>query len=701
MDARATTVTSIHSPSVMETWLTSRQRTVVRVAWLAAAITALTLLVVNIPSRYDQLATLTPATGSGHAQSRISAEVYAHSIVGLEVLLGLSWFAVAVVIVRHRPADRLALLTSFMLVSFLVSFTPAETADRHPALATPISILSFVSWVLLGLFCYLFPDGRFVPHRLRAWIIPFVAIQALMSFSWLPFSTHRWPASLHTVLTLGLWGSYVFAQLYRYRKVSGPVERQQAKWLLFGLTGIVSVFGSYLLLSLFVPTITWPGSSPDLAFRALSFVGFMLIPVSIAIAILRYRLWDIDLLINRTLVYSALTVMVVGLYVVVVGYLGAVFATGDHLAFSLVATSIVAVLFQPAKERLQRAVNQLMYGVRDDPYAVLTRLGQRLEATLAPEAILPTVVETVAQALKLPYAAIALEEGNELVPNAAYGVPTGEIVTMPLIAQSAVIGQLQLAPRVPGEPFSLADRGLLEGIAAQAAIAAHAVQLTADLQRSRERLVSTREEERRRLRRDLHDGLGPALASLTLKLDAARNQLVRNPTVTDTLLADAKAQTQSAIADIRRLIYNLRPPALDDLGLVAAIRQHAEHLNFALGADGLRVSIDAPASLPPLPAAVEVAAYRIALEALTNVARHAGAHQCVIRFWPEDANLKVEITDDGGGLPHHHRPGVGIHSMRERAEELGGTCLIERLPGSGTRVEVRLPFTVNATLEEG
>jgi len=166
------------------------------------------------------------------------------------------------------------------------------------------------------------------------------------------------------------------------------------------------------------------------------------------------------------------------------------------------------VLVQPLRQRLQRGVNRLLYGERDEPYAVLSRLGRRLEGTLAPDAVLPAIVETVAGALKLPYAAIALREGECLAVVAAFGQPVGDPLRLPLVYRHEAVGELLLAPRAPGEPFSPADRRLLDDLARQAGVAAHAVRLTADLQRSRERLVTLREEERRRLRRDPHDGLG-------------------------------------------------------------------------------------------------------------------------------------------------------------------------------------------------
>jgi len=318
---------------------------------------------------------------------------------------------------------------------------------------------------------------------------------------------------------------------------------------------------------------------------------------------------------------------------------------------------------------------------------VLARLGQRLEATLAPEAVLPTIVETVAQALKLPSASIAIRDGERFLPSAAYGVPTSAWFTFPLVYQSEIVGHLHVAPRAPDEPLTDADKRLLEHIAHQASIAVHATRLTADLQRSRERVVTAREEERRRLRRDLHDGLGPALAGLTLQVGAIRNLLLRDPAAADQMLVEMGGEIEAAIADIRRLVYELRPRSLDELGLVAALRACAEQH----GMDGLRVVVEAPDELPPLPAAVEVAAYRIAREALTNATRHARARTCRIRL-ALDAGLRLEISDDGIGLPPERRAGVGLVSMRERADELGGACEITSAPGHGTWILAVLPF---------
>jgi signal transduction histidine kinase len=355
-------------------------------------------------------------------------------------------------------------------------------------------------------------------------------------------------------------------------------------------------------------------------------------------------------------------------------------------------------------------VNRLLYGDRDDPYAALSRLGRRLESTITPEAVLPAVVTTVREALKLPYAAIYLKQDDNdhkivaesaapslHVENGKIHVPgmNREGQCIPLIHQGETLGYLVLGPRTPNEAFSSSDLRLVDDLAPQVGVAVHAMRLTSDLQRSREQLVLTREEERRRLRRDLHDGLGPNLASQGLKLAAVKQLLLSDPSSAMPLLDQVMAQNKSTVDEVRRLVYGLRPPALDELGLVAAIRDHVSGMD---GKSTLEIAIAEPtAGLPPLSAAAEVAAYRIVLEALTNVIRHARAQHCTIRFSldEKEANqaLQIEIQDDGIGLPEARRAGVGTRSMRERAEELGGTCVIEPGMGRGTRVCVKLPIS--------
>jgi signal transduction histidine kinase len=328
-------------------------------------------------------------------------------------------------------------------------------------------------------------------------------------------------------LTFVVFG--IYAQIHRYRRVSTPEERQQTKWVVFGFAlwfgYILFSTGPYFYTTALPPDATVPWWVP------LSGLGWWLslsiVPISLTIAITRYRLWNIDLLINRTLVYSALTASVVAVYVLVIGGLGLLFQSSDSLLTPLLATGLAAVLFQPLRERLQGAVNRMMYGERDDPVAVISILAEQLERTGTPQSALSSIVKTVAQTLKLPYAAIELGEQGEAA--ASFGIQVNDMQRMPLVYQGESVGYLVVARRAPEESFSPKDHQLLENIARQAGAAAFNARLTADLQHARTWLVTAREEERRRLRRDLHDGLGPELASLMLKLDATRNLLAKDP----------------------------------------------------------------------------------------------------------------------------------------------------------------------------
>jgi len=609
--------------------------------------------------------------------------------------------------------------------------------------------IEFAGLILAGVFLMLlFPDGRLRSRRWRivAWTAVLGAALAALADGFYPglLLTHGYIENplgamgsigrqlttygslaaskvLASALLLVSTLAALFSPLLRLQRARED-ERQQLKWFLYGAVPSamgLSVFlvevliSNYTINSMFktmdmlnIPQLE--ASSAYALFYATSYTpafALLILAVFTCVAILRYRLYDIDLLINRTLVYGSLSAGVAGIYVLAVVGLGALFQARGNLAVSLVATGAVAVLFQPLRNRLQRGVNRLMYGERDDPYAVLSRLGRRLEATIAPEAALTTIVQTIAQALKLPYVAILLKEGDGFRSAVAYGSPTEEPEALPLVYQREEIGRLVIAPRAPGEGFSDTDGRLLEDLARQAEVAVHAVRLTADLQRSRERLVATREEERRRLRRDLHDGFGPTLASLALGLNVARKLMAGNELQdADGVLARLEHETEETVADVRRLIYGLRPPALDDLGLIAAIRQQAESQGMVSAPIDTRTDeyrenelvfrMEAPEELPPLPAAVEVAAYRIAQEAITNIARHARARTCRVRLSVDEAAnvLRLEVTDDGVGMPEGRPAGVGLSSMRERALELGGACDVEPISTGGTRVVARLPL---------
>ncbi|HEU5227299.1 MAG TPA: GAF domain-containing sensor histidine kinase [Ktedonobacteraceae bacterium] len=615
------------------------------------------------------------------------------------------WIAVSLVIFWRRSDDWMALYIALLLVMLVTSLSPAfSVLSRIVGLASPlgvcITLLQLLSFSSIIFFFALFPDGRFVPGWTRWMTLAYLAWQVPLCLpSTSPFSLVHWPPLLLASLLLCMILACGFAQLYRYRCVSTVIQRQQTKWVVFGML-IGTLFDAANLL----PPLIWPAfsqsGSAQALYAILSEVTFplvlLLVPITIGVAVLRYRLWDIDLLINRTLVYGLLTASIIGLYLLVVVGLGTLFSVLGNLLLSLLATGLVAVLVQPLRQRLQRAVNHLMFGERDEPYRVLAQLGRRLEATLAIDSLLPTMVQTVAQALKLPSVAITSKQQGEDILVASTGEASREArARVPLVAQSEHVGDLWLSARAPGELLTPADLHLLHDLAPQIAVAVQAVRLTAelrhlttDLQQSRIRLVTAREEERRRLRRDLHDGLGPTLASLTFKIDAARNLLTRDSERANRLLESVRQQAQEAITDIRRLVYDLRPPTLDELGLLSALREQAASYQH----QGLQILIEAPECLPALPAAVEVAAYRIAQEALINVVRHAEAQQCLVRLRLRDHVLTLQITDDGKGIAPEHHIGVGWLSMQERAVELGGRCTITDVSCGGTTIQISLPL---------
>jgi len=700
-----------------------RRLLLMRLGWTLLAVYNLVVFFVSIPVYCAQLfvlctdprqecsdGRLRPGNVQALHHLGISLGSYAAYTLAISIVAFSIFLVVGLVLFWRKSDDWMAVFASTVLIIFAgVGGAPAsgiwqpDTPLTTLLLVLATLILGVGGYCGLGLFFSLFPTGRPVPRW--AWTLVFLWLVQIIPWALPPDSPYQilnWPHLLFAGEQLLLWGTSMSVQIYRYTLVSDHVQRQQCKWLIFGFALALLIDIPYYGLQGLFPALA-AASSPYLLFYATVRELFLVfIPLAIGIAILRYRLWDIDIIINRTLVYGTLTLSVIGLYVLVVVGLGTLIQARGNLLLSLLATGLIAMLFQPSRERLQRAVNRLLYGERDDPYKVISRLGQRLEATLEPQAVLPTIVETVTQALKLPYAAISLKQDGEDVIAASSGREATELTRLPLVYQGEHIGDLRLAPRARGETFSSADRALLDDLARQAGIAVHAVRLTTDLQRltqdlqrSRTQLVTAREEERRRLRRDLHDGLGSVLASLNWRSGALRTLLARDPVAADALVVEQQHTIQTAIADIRRLVYDLRPPALDELGLVGAIReqaakQSAEAVRNSL--QGLQVEVCAPDHLPALPAAVEVAAYRIVQEALTNVAHHAHAHHCSLRLSCAEELLEIDVTDDGMGLPVEHHVGVGLLSMRERAEELGGRCEVKGFPEGGTWVRASLPL---------
>ena len=348
----------------------------------------------------------------------------------------------------------------------------------------------------------------------------------------------------------------------------------------------------------------------------------------------------------------------------------------------------------PLRDGLQRGVTRLLYGERDEPWRAIRRLGQRLDLAADPERAYPAIVDTVADALRLPFVALELfdDDGRPGVA-ASRGQRHDPTVTMPLVHGTERVGSLVLGVRTGERGFRSDETDLLDDLARQAGNAIHALRLRSDLARSHERLLLAREEERRRLRRDLHDGLGPSLAAIGLRAEASAEVMTTDPDAAKRLLGELGSDVQAALAEIRRLVDGLRPPALDELGLLGAIEQQAARLEGSSGSGAATtITVEAtPSPLPEMPAAVEVAAYRIAVEALTNAIRHADARTCAVRIAAGE-QLVIEVDDDGHGLPTGATPGTGLESMEARATELGGSLRIDRRRGGGTHLEARLPL---------
>ncbi|MGI8475544.1 MAG: histidine kinase [Thermomicrobiales bacterium] len=687
------------APAVPVEWR-GRSIVIARLVWVLLVSQAIVLTSISFVARFHQLSHPPADVRAQLTHASLSPVVYAAYLTTVNGIYAFVCCAVAALIIRHRPNDRIGLFGSLYLVLFGLTDSPEMQAvvNRYPGLATPANFSVFLlALVLIGFF-FVFPDGRIAPGQARYPLLVAAAIYTVVFVFKGSTVAANPPDWLGQMIILGSVAG-ISAQIYRYVKMADSVQRQQTKWVVFGAAAAILTAVCFSIFGDHVPTIGRTETGYDLTANTVITIASLLVPLTLGLAILRHRLWDIDVVINRSLVYGALTASLLGLYLAVAEGLGALVQAQGRLPFSLLATAMVALLFAPLRHRLQSAVNRLMYGERDDPYRVLTQVGKRVGAPPAPEPVLQVIAETVAGALKSPHVSIALKQADGLTPAASHGTVGDPSFCLPLEYQGEQVGELHVAPRGPGEQFSPADRRLLEDLARQIGPAAHAVSLTADLQRSRERLVTAREEERRRLRRDLHDGLGPQLATLTLTIETIRNHFADDPAL-DAALVDLTERTQQALADIRRLVYGLRPPALDELGLLSALQQTVAQYGQA-GDGNLQVTLDAPESLPPLPAAIEVAAYRIVQEALVNAARHSAGRTCRLSVFLEGAPnvLCLRIADDGRGLPDHRRAGVGLVSMCERAEELGGRLLIASPPTGGTVVTAELPYLANSQKE--
>ncbi|MDX6280585.1 MAG: hypothetical protein QOH03_1656 [Kribbellaceae bacterium] len=634
----------------------------------------------------------------------LSLDIAQNSFLVPNWVIGLACASCGALIAWHRPRNPLGWL--LLGAGVAQTGTPAVTPWLIQALQDgdgPVRLLSTlysVAWpwsvsLFIPLAVLYFPDGK-LPGRFARPALLIAAVNAplqVLLFSAVPnplptvasvsrLSAVSWLAvpalddvrlqlasdlALAFVLVTGVAGLVV-----RYRRGTEKARRQLL-WLLLAATiAVVLVVSSRLF-----------GAIEDGTFPIILLTLIVLIPVAMTIAVLRYQLFDIRLVWARTVTYALLTAAVAATYLLVVEAAGQLFRGAGA---SVLATLVVAIGFNPVRVRLQRQVDRLLYGERADPVRAAASVTARLAETAEQPA---DVLPAVCHALRLPYAALS-GAGGLL---GEYGVRPERVEAVMLRHAGEQVGELTVGVRSGEQHLGAADRAVLDLMAVPIGVALRAQALSEAVQLSRREIVTTREEERQRLRRDLHDGLGPMLTGLGFRADAVVN-LADDADRVRSLGAGIREGIDAAIADVRRLIYRLQPTALDDVGLVEAVRRHAQLLDRRTDGGPLTVTVQTGPPLPRLPAAVEVAAYRIVTEALTNVARHSGATRVEVRIDEEEpGELALTVSDDGPAMNGAWVPGVGLRSMLERVTELGGRMQAEPTP-SGGRVHAYLPFGV-------
>jgi len=483
---------------------------------------------------------------------------------------------------------------------------------------------------------------------------------------------------------LGLLVS-VATVVVRYRASTG-VERDRMRWLLW------SALAMALVISLAAfSEVTEVRDSAIL-------VAASLPPVALAIAIVKPTLVSVQDLLNETVVFALLSVALVAMDLAVVAGLNLMLGSNlDQRQVVLTVLLITAALYAPLRQRLSALVRRLVFGDRDRPYDVVAGLATSLEHAAEGPEQLAAVADAVASAFGVRYVRVEVDRPSGERLTVTHGTAPPRVRTLPISYRGQAVGRVVLSARGLRSRLSRRDEELLTDLVRQAATAARTSQLTDELQDSRERLVVAREEERRRIRRDLHDGLGPSLSGVVYQLESARLLVDKDPDAAKRTIERLSGHVQDVVADVRRLVHDLRPPALDDRGLVGALSQQAEQITSS---GGPTVRVEASV-LDQLPAAVEVAAYRIVGEALTNVTRHAHATSATLRLVSDGDQLLVEVTDDGTGISPEAQAGVGLVSLRERAAELGGRCEVLCPAGGGTVVRARLPLVPHTQVTEG
>lgn len=504
--------------------------------------------------------------------------------------------------------------------------------------------------LLLTVLASLSPEGGFgVGAPISAPVLlPDVMLEVLLVGVCLP---------LMVASTLAIWAGTVV----RFIRARSP-QREQLAWL-------ACVAGAFLV-----------GAIPEWPPMVLTIIG-SLIPVAVAVGVLRYRLLGIAIVLRRGLVYGALTATVVGVYLLVSALTAQ--ALGGTAVPGVVAAAVVAVGLTPARDQLQRLVDRFVYGPRADPVQAVSHLGGQV-ADAEPTKLLHTALESVAESVGAVGAAVVAPDGHVI---SSVGGQAADYTIGSLRIGGRDLGALRLAPRYcPPRWLTVSERRLHAALSSQVAVVVLAVNLTDELKAEHDRVVAATRAERDRLRRDLHDGLGPSLSGVGLGLQGLADHIdADDATACAPLLERLRAEVATAVDDVRRIIDDLRPAALDRLSLADALKRQAASLS---GPMNITVTADGPRLLPPR---LENTTYRIATEALTNIARHAHARNAKVSIVTDDQALRLTVADDGDGGANTDGPGVGLTSMRHRAESLGGRLRIDT-GAAGTTVTATLPL---------
>ena len=553
---------------------------------------------------------------------------------------------------RARPSGIVAVLASASMLAGLAAF--ASGADE-------LGRLGFVGGLEVGacLSLLLYPSVR------RHHAVDFCALVVVLASGVLG-TAYFDRGQFGGTMTLPL-GLALIAHLWWRYEHADAADREAVLWVALSLGTASIVLGHCAFLT------------TESAAIVVGSLLYATLGPAMVIGVRRPRVVDVRGLIVHVVVLGVVFVAYVAIFVGLVALLDMLGQHDPSTGVLAVIGVVAATAFHPLRVMLRGVIDEILFGNRPDPLGAAARVVDRIgdDPVLA--------LRAIREALVLPYASLSAG-GVEL---ATSGTPVTHLRRLPLGLGTDTVGEITVGLRPGDLALSSGDERVLRIVAPLLAQTLRARALADDLQASRGQAIAAIEEERRRLRRDLHDGLGPTLSGIALSTDAARNSLQQDPASADALLRGVRAEAVAAVGEIRRLVYDMRPPALDELGLVAALRQRAALLRTPAGR-ALQVQVHAPDPLPALPAAVETAAYRIALEALTNAALHSGSEEASLRLSVDDAHLGV-VVEDRGWSAHDWVPGVGIASMRERAAELGGTLSVVRRPDGG-RVEACLPL---------